>query len=393
MTYPIPPGVADALSGAEGGVLGLAYTPLTQFFQAIFSRGPGSLVGWLGDAISSVISWLGGWSTRFYAGITSPFAILLSLGKVVWEDVWVHSADAVAGTALAAEALAEVSLPTLRDWAAKGIDTLGADIGTLTHSVVEDVSAVRGYTDTVAGVLRRDVADTAAQTLEDAITAAERAVAPTAASLTAAEAELSAEIARSLDQSVHYASTLVGTAVGEVQANLTAAEAELSDGIAAARADAVRVAEAFAGAAAAAVPKALDHDVAGTMAGVWGDVTGAVARAQDAAKGMEGALPGLLGIIPDVAPLGIAAAIGALSHALAGTMEATADCTIPNCRNLSQFGRDLSGLLDDLIDGGLIALFIALGTDPVATANLVRTPLVDMIDPVVSDVRTLVGVL
>src|SRR5579875_618729 len=68
------------------------------------------------------------------------------------------------------------------------------------------------------------------------------------------------------------------------------------------------------------------------------------------------------------------------------------DCVIPNCENLSQFGRDLVSLSDLLGDTFWLAFLTALYADPVDTAKLVDDALSPIVSGVVTGVREITGV-
>jgi len=67
-------------------------------------------------------------------------------------------------------------------------------------------------------------------------------------------------------------------------------------------------------------------------------------------------------------------------------------CVIPNCRNLSQFGRDLQAILD--LAGGveLVGLIAELATNPQGAADELRAFVVDPIAAVSRNVESLIGV-
>ena len=58
------------------------------------------------------------------------------------------------------------------------------------------------------------------------------------------------------------------------------------------------------------------------------------------------------------------AVVGALAGVLTGLLRFTRDCTIPNCRNLSQVGRDLQELFAVVEGEALIGLLVAAAHDP-----------------------------
>jgi len=113
----------------------------------------------------------------------------------------------------------------------------------------------------------------------------------------------------------------------------------------------------------------VDAGIVHGLSDVWGDVTSAAAAAEGViATDFPDILSGLKAIATDVPAdiAGVAALTGGLSIALARYLER---CGIPNCRNLSQYGRDLQALLA-LAEGSVfLDLLIELVEHPQQAAH------------------------
>lgn len=91
--------------------------------------------------------------------------------------------------------------------------------------------------------------------------------------------------------------------------------------------------------------------------------------------------------------------VGDLTGALVGTMtmvraltRLSEDCTIPNCRNLSKYGRDLQALFGLVEDASFLALLVEMIHDPKSGANAVRDLFGPIADGAISTARDMVGV-
>lgn len=151
-------------------------------------------------------------------------------------------------------------------------------------------------------------------------------------------------------------------------------------------ADVLKAGETFATQAATAAVGTLVTDVDNILAPV--------------ATGLIDDVGSLVGVLatdfPDVGQLVRSidlTKVGELSGALVGTMtmvraltRLAEDCTVPNCRNLSQYGRELKSLLNMVEDAAFLAFIVALIEDPQGAATFV----IDTFGPVVDGTTTLV---
>jgi hypothetical protein len=136
----------------------------------------------------------------------------------------------------------------------------------------------------------------------------------------------------------------------------------------------------------------VDAGVVHGLSDVWGDVTTAAAAAEGViATDFPDILAGLkdiAGAVPaDIA--GVAALTGGLSIALTRYLE---QCGVPNCRNLSKYGRDLRDLLGLVEGADFLAWLVELAHDPHGAAVEVETVLGGITRPIASEARSLFGV-
>ena len=105
----------------------------------------------------------------------------------------------------------------------------------------------------------------------------------------------------------------------------------------------------------------------------WPDADGDIAALR---KVIGSDFPGINDLLGALGGLGTAGLVGLMIRAIAGTATVTElaeQCTIPNCRNLSQLGRDLAELASDASEAALIGWLIFCVTDPVAAAADIQT--------------------
>ena len=218
-----------------------------------------------------------------------------------------------------------------------------------------------------------------------------------------------ASIAGALVTAEHDAASLVTNASTALAAQITAAETTAAADVSALAASAqsaisqlsgditagVATAEAVAAARLAAVQGGIYTDLE-----TWADQ--AVADAWPDAAGELGALRGTLGadfpwlndLLPALAGAGAAGLAGALirsaatSHALTRLAD---DCIVPNCRNLSPFGRDLSDLLGAVSTAALLAWLTEAVADPGRWARDTESVLGPIASGATQAARTLLG--
>lgn len=115
---------------------------------------------------------------------------------------------------------------------------------------------------------------------------------------------------------------------------------------------------------------------------VWPDAL----RDIDALKQVLGdSFPDIQSLLKYLEGAGAAGLIGALIRALAGSAVATRaleDCVIPNCKNLSQLGRELSQLGSAASTAALLGWLAFIATDPVTAAD----DTVAVADPFINDI-------
>lgn len=158
----------------------------------------------------------------------------------------------------------------------------------------------------------------------------------------------------------------------------------------------LRKAESYADAAAQAAASAALAGLAGVLVTdldqLWPAVPAVIDDVIDVAAGaFTDVVDDLRGLSRDL-PAGLPAAI-ALSLGIAVPLLRLAkDCTIPNCRNLSQFGREIQDLFSLVEDGALLALLTAAATDPEGAADEVQNTLAGGMTTLANGFADLIGV-
>lgn len=95
--------------------------------------------------------------------------------------------------------------------------------------------------------------------------------------------------------------------------------------------------------------------------------------------------PDISALLPWAEGAGIAGLTGVIARLAATSaisVRAIEDCVVPNCKNLSQFGKDLAELNSAASTAAMLAYIIAAVEDPIGTANdtiAVTRPMVDTV--------------
>lgn len=184
-------------------------------------------------------------------------------------------------------------------------------------------------------------------------------------------------------------------AAGETAALGAAVRGELST-LAGALTAGVATAEAVAAARLAAVQGGIYTDLETwadkAVTGWWPDAAGEL----DALRGTLGAdFPWLRDLTAGLAGAGAIGLAGALIRSMATSQAVTrlaTDCIVPNCRNLSPYGRDLSNLLGDVSTAALLAWLIEAAADPAGWARDTGAVLGPIASGATTAAKTLLGV-
>lgn len=171
-------------------------------------------------------------------------------------------------------------------------------------------------------------------------------------------------------QVISYADTLVG----DVRADIAVDFASLES-----------YADTAARMAAAAAIGVLTTDIDTAVASVWPDVV-AGATAVEGVIGLD--LPDILAGLKGIdltKPLDVAGTIAASLAISVPILKYMEQCGIPNCKNLSQYGRDLQALLGLVEDVSFIGMFVELAHNPSQGAADIRA----VFDPIASATTSL----
>lgn len=188
--------------------------------------------------------------------------------------------------------------------------------------------------------------------------------------------------------SLHYADDLAGyvqaQSVGLFHSALATIEARY------------QAALAFAAGAAKAEATAVLHGLNGALVTdiehAWPIVIAGIDDVIDVAAGDFTDVVGDLRNISRALPRDLPAAIAATTALAIPLLRLAKDCTMPNCRNLSQIGRDLQALFAVVESGVIIGLLAEAANDPAGLSNAVRSVLGPLVNSAVGAVKSEVGV-
>jgi hypothetical protein len=173
-----------------------------------------------------------------------------------------------------------------------------------------------------------------------------------------------------------------------IKAELATAEA-YADTVAA---DVLRATQHAISSAVAGVITVVDVDSVAGLAGIWDGVIDDVTTLE----GVIGAdLPDIgaaVRAIPRAIPGDLAGALTAVGAISIPMLRYMARCGVPNCRNLSQLGRELRELIDALAGGAFLALLVELVTNPVGTAHWLNDNVGGLAEEAVNDAKSVLGV-
>lgn len=196
-----------------------------------------------------------------------------------------------------------------------------------------------------------------------------------------------------------FTKTYTHALTASLQASIDAVRATVTSELA--------VAERYADTAVADLSRAVQDSIGTAVAGVITVVD------VDSIAGLASAWPGLIddvdalaGVIatdlPDIGaavraipraiPTDLAAALTAVGAISIPMLRYMARCGVPNCRNLSQLGRDLSELAGAIEAGAFLALLVGLAADPIGTAHWLSDNVGGLASDAVHDARSLLGV-
>jgi hypothetical protein len=199
--------------------------------------------------------------------------------------------------------------------------------------------------------------------------------------------------------SEHYARRIVDASAAELTNAIHGVEAEVKamggvsvSYVATQVADAIKASESYTADAVAGVITVVDVDAIHGLAAAWPGLIDDV-----------GALVGVIGTdLPDIGaavraiprdiPADLAGALTAVGAISIPMLRYMARCGVPNCRNLSQLGRDLAELATAVEAGAFLALLVGLAADPIGTAHWLTDNVGGLATDAVDSARSLLGV-
>lgn len=370
----------------------LAYKPLSTVIVSLLSVNIPVVGGALGDLVARGLDGVYTASLLFLDNYVQPI-INVVLGPVAAvENAFEVVRGALDVYAAAIATFAEVDIPAALQ-AGLGITDQQLNIvelyveGLITPEFQSFTTATDGVIQSYFRTAESDIA-----ALAQRVAALPSVVA--AAGLSATDVEnLASTVARG---AIAAAETTIGAqiqlaytdATGYARSLITGVEADISRGVA----DAEQFATTAVNQAIGVITTDIDNDILGALAGIWTDVGAAIPELEgvigtgdadilDALKRIDWTIPGSIA--------GVASLAGVTALTLTRFLR---DCGIPNCQNLSQFGKDLSGLTALVGGADLTALLVELIHDPSNAYSTVESGFGAIITGAVSTARELLSV-
>lgn len=208
----------------------------------------------------------------------------------------------------------------------------------------------------------------------------------------------------------HEAQQLYNQSIAYTVSQVAGVESDIATGIAATRqyaaaigsqvesdartlaGHAEQVGIAAASAAGAAAVAAVTGPLITDLPGLWSAVNAGADAITDAAGDAFSDVQDLVRGIPRAVPISAGATIAATIPMVAALSKLAADCVIPNCKNLSGFGRDIQALFGLVEDAAFLALIAEFITNPQSAAEEAMTVIVPVVDGARSVAEHLLGV-
>lgn len=137
---------------------------------------------------------------------------------------------------------------------------------------------------------------------------------------------------------------------------------------------------------------AINGSLVTDLPNVWPAVRDAIGDIDTAAAGAFTDVTDLLGNLDLSIPTSIAGTLATVLPITAALSKLAAECTIPNCRNLSQVGRDLQALFGIAEDAAFLALLAEIISDPAGAAQDALNVVVPVLDDTANAAKTLIGI-
>lgn len=350
--------------------------------------GLGSITGWITGMIGKGIAA----QLAFLDQYAAPAVTFLTAPVIVLENMFDTVNRAFSGVYHALEHLAKVSLPYLLSVA---VHDIAVAYGKLVYAIAVAKAAVLASLTYWVAVVRQEAAQLYAKALY-AVALAESAL---RAELSYWVNALRAEAAQILAQARYAANAVeaVVTAKLAYWVNTLRAEAAAAiSGLTGYVNTEINAVKAFATAtaiqAANAAIGALNRIIAADLVSPWTQVAeGVQGLIDEADKDFTDVVDGLKKIDLSI-PTDVVGAIAGVAAIAIPLLRLAKDCTMPNCRNLSQVGRDLQSIFGMVEGGAFIALLGAAASDPAGFAHDINSTIGTVVNDAVGIVRNEVGV-
>lgn len=261
---------------------------------------------------------------------------------------------------------------------------LVANVNALSARIAATLAAAEAYTETRVSAVIGVINYVQANVIAFATAEFNQAV----ALIHSAEANLLASINYVYTQTVSYAYQQGQAAIAYAEGVAATAARDTAHALAAA--------ESYATTAATQIAGALITDVQTGVAiavdGVWPQIDAGVIAVEGVIATDLPDIGALLKAVPRAVPGDIAGALAGVTALSLPMLKYLEQCGIPNCRNLSQLGRDLQALLGLVEDAAFLALIIELIREPEQAAATVEDTFGGILSGAVDAARSLLSV-
>ncbi len=359
----------------------LAFDPFRHLLSGLLSKLPviGSAVAsWVDNAITDVWSTIAAWLGSFVNGFVDvinalwrPLAAIVLQLEYMFESVFFQLRNIIQNT-----------IPSAVDFvltaAAEAIDTVKATLSATITTVYDDLAtAVAQAISWAQGVflqLGTEIVDVY-NTLQHAISfVGNDIVAWVQTTLSSAISTIYGTVNELISWATQSFATIaaeVSTALGDVTSWVAGEVAALSGMIATAVTDIEQW-----------VQQLLTTGISVPLSQIWDRVAQPAQALQGSITAEYPDIASLNPAIPSTVPLDLASALAGIAAITVPLTEFVNECGMPMCKNLSQYGKDLSELETVVGSGLLLAFVVAAATDPQGISKVFN----DTVSPVLQGV-------
>jgi hypothetical protein len=353
------PVVGNVIGGLVADGLEAAYLVTAQWLDAILDPVVNFLIGPIA-AVENAVGAIGYTLDQTANAVATIVAVKLPNNFTGAVNAVISEANSISAT------LSNTIYQNYQDLSSV-VSQIGAD-------VQQGLAAADTYTDEAIGRLEPLVS----QALADGESITDLAAAAAATAVAGLTSQLQGLIDAGVSTASSYADSLFHTA-----------ESDISTGFN----DVKGFAEGLLAGAIGITATDITNSLRQGLSGIYTDIESSGADVITVAAGTDIDIIDAIKAIPKAIPTdiaGLATLAGVTTLALTRYLE---DCGIPNCQNLSQYGKDLQSLLGLVADANFLSFLVELVEHPGDAATTIDDTFGSAISDTVSGFRELVGVL